>query len=349
MEGLNRYCTALVAFSVAFSSFALPNPQLVSKGKACLEHVDSCAIDKNLADINAVAHFLYQVGMNKNRGKEFSSGTFVIEDPGFKILNKLIDFVKLQYGDDICNEIIITTKSAYPRKSTHFNSFYLYNGLVKKDIFGSIIKPDCKYMHYGIDMGTEKLPALDKKHLLFGRIGTINGRDLIFVKMEEAGLSGFDAVKHALDLVTTTLQRAVPDIVKTVKSKLGLTKVTAELLEKEYNTLLDEASFDEGENPLVNFRRERMPGEILAYFLALLLESTEKQSDDFDRAKDLVKAEGIQAMVTTLEALLKSNTLKPDLKTKMADFSHKLREQYPKDYFMRFGNEIMVRPDDWKK
>lgn len=329
------------------SSQAVVDNNLAARGQLCLNDIKSCNVAGDLNDIVAITHFLYKKGKEKNAGADFKSGTFIVEDPGFTISNQLRDFVKSKYGDKLCSEVTLTSKPAYPRKSTHFNSLYLSQGKAKKGLLGGISKTDCNYVHYGIDVAANKLPMSDKKHILFGRVGTISGRDLMFIKLEEAGLSGLEVVKHGLDLISTTAKRLLPTLFKNIVSLLGLKKVTPDSLEKEFNDLLEVSSIETDNNELQTNRKERIPAEFSAYFLSLLLEAKQNNKDAaYKNAKDDVKAFGVQSMIKLLEAEMNKSSISVDIREKINNFITKLKTRYADDYGMRFGNEIVIRSAD---
>ncbi len=94
------------------------------------------------------------------KGHGFKKETFVIKDPGLKVLNFMLDYVKRKWKKDLYKEVLIDTEGAgaYPRKSTHFNSYYTYTKRASKNLVGSISKQK-DFVHYGIDVaGNYLLP-----------------------------------------------------------------------------------------------------------------------------------------------------------------------------------------------
>lgn len=339
MKKIRAFCI----FFIAINSLVLTAAPSAERGQACVKTPQSCNFVDDPADLESLALYLHKITMEKNNGKDFDSGTFVIEDPGFKLFDKLRDYVKAKFGDQICREITFTLTSAYPRRSTHFNELYLYTGKASKGFLGSIKKNDCDFVHYGIDLPKDSLAIPGKHHFLFGRVGTINGRDLIFIKPEPSGLSGLSAISHGLDLLKTKAQRLLPDIYNKLKQKLGIINVTKESLEKEFTDLLSVTSFDTG-GELTTNRRERIPAEFLAYFLILLLDASKDKTDQaFLDTKAQVKAYGVQAMISAAEKALSDPKIDDELKKKFSNFIELLKTRYPSDYFMRFGNEIIIK------
>lgn len=327
-------------------SIAAPDQAMVDKGRACLNDLASCNVGSDLDDIIAIMHFLYDIGLSKNDGKDFKSGTFVVEDPGFHILSELKKYVESDFGKNLCHEVTFTFKDAYPRKSTHFNALYIYRGQAKKAIFGGVKKTDCDFVSFGIDAPKDRLPMEGKNHILFGKIGVIDGRELIYIKLEESGLHGLDVLTHTINLIKVNVKKMLPILIKDIKNKLDLKKVSENVIAKEFKDLFDETSADSN---LYQNRRERIPAELMAYYLFLLLEKGNgKKTAGFNEGKELAKAFGIQAMVKNLEKVL-SHGVGLDEKTikDTQSFLKLVKAQYPEDYFMRFGNEVIIRPQDW--
>ncbi len=344
-----RHRLLVIQFIFAlFTICASANPDfnLADRGQACFKDSTVCKLDSNVQDIIALTHFLHKKGVEKNRNQDFASGTFIFEDPGHRITNAMRDYVSSIYGERSCDEVTVSTKSAYPRKSTHFNPLYFLLGKAKRGVFGGTNKIDCDYVHFGIDVGPEKLPMVNKRHILFGRVGTINDKDLSFIKLEQSGLSGFDAVKHGIDLVRTAANRFLPGMIRKIKATLGITKVTPASIEKEFNDLLESTSFATGDE-LGKDRKERIPAEFLAQYLSLYLAATNNKKDvNFNRAKEYVKAFGVQAMIPLIASLAGESYVPAELQNRMGQFIDQLKSRYPEDFSMRFGNEIIIQKSD---
>lgn len=159
--------------------------------------------------------------------------------------------------------------------------------------------------------------------------------------MEEAGLKGLDALSHGLDLIKKTGERLLPSIFQNLKVKLGLVKVEDKNFQKEFEDLLASAETDMTESELLKNRRERVPIEYLAYFMAILVEAKNNQSlstTDFDGIKNFVKAVGIQGMTNekTWNVITDAN-----LKKKLAELAATLKGRY-QVFNTRFGNEIIL-------
>lgn len=307
---------------------------LAEKGKECIQ--GKCNLSNNRDDIVALTHFLYATGKKLNKNMDFASGTIIFEDEGGKIFKSLRDYVWEKYGSKNCKEVSISLKSAYPRKSTHFNDYYRYRKLSKTN---------CDYAHYGIDIPAGQLPMKDKKHILFGYLGQNGGKTWSFIKMEEAGLKGLDALSHGVDLIKKTSQRLLPSLFQNLKIKLGLTKIEEKNFQKEFEDLLDSADSDISASELLKNRRERIPLEYLAYFMAILLEAknTQKISDaNYLAIKDNVKAFGIQAM--TDKRIWQNAINDADLVAKLNNVVASLDKLYD-TVKTRFGNEIILYKD----
>lgn len=298
-------------FFLLFINLIALSASVYSDGQKCFNDISNCDLSfgKNLTDL---IDFLYKKG-----GVEFQSGAFIIVDPGFKLLEKLKDFVKKEYKNDLCKEELIANTKAYPRKSTHLINYYIYNNLAKKDILGNIIK-NCDVIHYGIDIKENTLHGnlKYKKHILFGKVGTIDNQDLIFIKPEEAGLYGLDALKHTIDLLSTKAKKIFNDFIYKISKKLGSKQEAEEIAEI---TSFESSNVD---------RKERMPIEIMESFLDI---------DGIVNDKDIqkkVSAYGIQEMVKVLEK---------NPSEKGQKLLELIKDRYPRDYSMRFGNEIIIK------
>lgn len=317
----------------------------IPSGEACFKDPGICELATDKNQIKELAKYLYQEGVKENKGKAIQSGTFVIVDPGFKLLDKLIAYANPDLkSKGTCSEVYVTTKSAYPRKSTHFVEVYLYKNLAEKNVLGILTKKDCDVVHYGIDFAKGELPMADKQHLLFGKIGTIpavKGKDLIFIKMEEAGLSGLDALKHTIDLIKTTTARLWPNIINSLKTKLGLKDSTLTALKAEVDGLENSVSPESTDSELIQTRKERIPAQFMAYYLAVAAEILGKNAL-YENMKKMAKAYGIQYMIGSMNELKGRKEADSPAKVKMiTDFIDTITRRYP-DYAMRFGNEVIL-------
>lgn len=327
-------------FLLIGSLFILCSPQVfsdqmtaISIGRSCLKGEKTCDLANNINDIIALTHFLYTSGKKFNRGQDFASGTIVFEDENKAVFNKLRDYVANKYGSKDCKEVSISLKSAYPRKSTHFNDYYRYRGFAKSN---------CDYAHYGIDVPANSLPMKDKKHILFGHIGKLGGKTWSFIKMEEAGLKGLDALSHGLDMIKKASTRLLPGIFQNLKIKLGLIKVEEKNFQKEFDDLLTSVETDMTESELLKNRRERIPLEFLAYYMAILLEAKDSQKlndANYQAIKNNIKAFGVQAMAD--QNIWDKAIGDAELRKKLTNVADALKNRY-QIVNTRFGNEIIL-------
>lgn len=301
------------AFSLGVSSANNLVASKVTKGQECLSRPKTCALEKRLDDIVAITHYIYDQGKKSSKDRDYASGSFVVVDPGYEVLTALLAYVKSKKIRDLCREDVVSLKTAYPRKSTHFNNLYIYRGFAKKKFALGVAKTDCRFTHYGIDVPRGKLPMLHKRHILFGRVGTIDDRDLIFIKLEEYGLGIKDVSGHTLELFKSIVRKRAPT---------GAT--TSEELYKN--------------------RRESVPSDIRSGFSELIRNIKDQIGEDnFNSINDRVKAFGIQAMTKTIDMLTANKALDPKDLQDLQSFKADLVARYPSDYFMRFGNEIIIR------
>jgi len=157
--------------------------------KTTKEHTDI----KNVINI---AWYLYSSAIDKNQG--FDQGTFVIEDPK----EKIFAFLK-------------NCKGAKERISSHFKPKEIDEYGVTED----------QAQQYGIDMPEDVVLFEHKKTLLFGRRGTINNRNFIFIKPEDEGCAAITditegkmpswedtlaTVKHAGHFVVARVRKFIP-------------------------------------------------------------------------------------------------------------------------------------------
>lgn len=260
----------------------------------------------NLQSIVHIMHYVYSKVPAKNQGKEFLSGTILLEDPKYKLFNYLCKYVKKIYPGDMCQENIIQKYAAYPRKSTHFNNYYLYTKKAKKSwIPGLVVKTDCDYVQYGIDAYEEIRLPIKKKHILFGQIGEINGKQMIFIKLEETGMHGMQIVKHTLNLI------------------------------KKYFSEIRK-------NLPTDYRREDIPKDLFREFVDLINSKELKLSKKTkQKILDSSRVLGVRKMVTYAQSYTASDQGTSAWRNKMKAFEKKLTIRYP-DWQYRFGNEIIL-------
>lgn len=277
----------------------------------------------------------------KNSGQYFSSGSVVLEDEDWKLYKFLLDYVKREYKGDICKEIISSKYKAYPRKSTHLNSYYLYtNKMTKK---GFSYKKNCDYTHYGIDLKKDQLLPIEKKHhILFGKIGEKDGIKLLFIKFEEAGLQEKDAFNHFINLLKTKIKE-YSEKINTKKQKVQLP--TESELKEQLNKLISVISADDS---LTKYRRESIPLEYIGEYVELIL-SKESGIDKKmqHELKKRVKALGIQDIAKTAELLSKSHNGTPAWREAMSKLAQEVKQKYPNDFNLRIGNEIILLQKDF--
>lgn len=177
----------------------------VSQGKKLFKRLytnKEAEVSVNLQSIANIMHFLYSKVPSKNNGNGFLSGNIIIQDPDYKLFDYLRSYVEKKYSGDMCVENFVSQINAYPRTSSHFNEYYVYTKKAKKNWFGGVTKTDCDYVHYGIDMvDNVQLPIQEKKHILFGKIGTIKGKQFMFVKFEEVGVQGMQVIQHMFNFI----------------------------------------------------------------------------------------------------------------------------------------------------
>ncbi len=216
----------------------------------------------NIQSVVDIMHYLYSRVPARNNGKGFLSGNIVVEDPDYKLFDYLYRYVQTKFSGDMCKENFVSRCNAYPRTSSHFNNYYVYTNKAQKNWFGGVTKTDCDYVHYGIDMiGDVQLPIKEKKHILFGRIGTIEGKQFMFVKFEEVGVQGMQAIQHMFNFI------------------------------KKY--------FSENKNSSsIDYRREDIPQRIMQKFINLInsaeLKLTKKKRDKIIKK---TKALGVRNMI----------------------------------------------------
>lgn len=303
--------------------------------------------DKYLDSIVSIMHFLCSKASEHNSGENFSSGTIVIEDENWELHTFLKNYVKKVFGE-IKKEIWISTKDAYPRHSTHFNNYYLYTGkAIKKGVlFESIKKTNSDYIHYGIDIKKDqKLPVENKKHILFGKIGEINCKKLMFVKFEKVGLKNKDAFEHALELIKHKIQDQIPTLQASLLEKLKLELPDEKILQETLNQISQNIS---PKDSLTKYRRETVPLGFMGEYMALMFskESEISNKKALEEIKEKAKAFGIQEIVKTTQDFAKSDQGTQKWRKALTIFAEEIKNQYPDDWEFRFGNEIILLKND---
>ncbi len=295
--------------------------------------------DVYLNSIVAIMHYLCSKIPDKNNGQLFRSGALILEDTNWKMHTFLLDYVKRVYRGDTCKEITTTKYTAYPRKSTHLTAFYEYTGKITKKLLST--KKNCDYVHYGIDLNKDQdLPIANKHHVLFGRVGLIDGTPLLFIKFEEAGLRSGEAVTHLINLIKTRIN-AYSQKAKTKKQQVAMPK--EKKIEKTLNEMSSEISTDDS---LTKYRKERVPVEFMLEYIALIL--SKDGGIDKKMQKELktrVKALGIRDIVKTSDLLSKSRNGTPAWRDSMAELAQRIKQRYP-DWPLRIGNEILLKQKD---
>ncbi len=337
---------SLVLLASYFTVYAAADEAFINKGKTFLQSLynkhpktQATAID-DLEAIIATLHFLYSYVPDKNGGYDFSSGTIVLEDKDWTLWNFMVEYVRKLFDGDMCKEIWITLKKAYPRRSTHFNNYYLYMGRAKKK--GLLVKKtDCEFVHYGIDPRKDQpLPVENKHHILFGKIGIIDGKPLMFIKFEEFGLRGKDAFLHMISLIKQKIQNKLAEITEKIRVKHTIAMPTSIELQESLDECIDSLSADIS---LKKYRRETIPVSVMGEYQALLLSPESALSkQDIATHKATAKALGIKDIVSTAETYAQSKHGTPLWREIMKNFAEEIKKQYPNDWHIRFGNEVII-------
>lgn len=302
--------------------------------------------DKYLDSIVSIMHFLCSKVPEKNEGEAFSSGTIVIEDNNWKLHQFLLDYVKKVFGE-IKKEIWISTKDAYPRHSTHFNSYYLYTGkAIQKGLFKAIKKTNQDYFHYGIDLKKEqKLPIEEKRHILFGKIGDINGKNLMFVKFEKVGLKSKDAFEHALELIKYKIKDQIPTLQANLLEKLKISLPEEKILQETLNQISQNIN---PKDSLTKYRRETVPLGFMGEYMALIFSKESEITDKkvLEEIKEKANVFGIQEMVKTAQNFAQSMQGSEKWRKTLAFIVEEIKKQYSSDWNFRFGNEVILLKND---
>jgi hypothetical protein len=302
-----------------------------------------------LDKIVAIMHYLCSKVPEKNDGEEFSSGSIVIEDKDWKLHTFLKEYVAKEFGDEIKKEIWISTKDAYPRHSTHFNSYYLYTGkaMQKGLLFKTLKKTSPDYFHYGIDLKKHQtLPIEEKRHILCGKIGEINDKKLMFVKFEKVGLKSKDAFEHALELIKYKIKDQIPALQANLLEKLKVSLPEDNIL---HETLSQIAHNINPKDSLTKYRRETVPLAFMGEYMALMFSKESKITDKklLEEIKEKAKALGIQEIVKTVQDFSKSDQGTQKWRKALAFLAEEIKKQYPDDWTFRFGNEIILLQKDF--
>ena len=299
--------------------------------------IDTARLQKNPAEyvksITALVFYFFSKAIEKKQG--FSSGTLVIKDPGFKVYDFLYKYVEAKWKPrDMVKEVLVDISGvgAYPRKSTHFNSFYIYTDRAKKGLLGKITKKN-EFVHYGIDLPKNLILPTQRKHILFGKV-EINP-PLTFIKLEHHGLGKKGVVLHAKQLGKARMRKFVGKTTNKLK-KLGFK-------EGSYlGKLLDHFS-EVSSDDSADARRERIPLAMLTEFLALMLsEGSPIKKDDIDSKG--VKGLGIRRMLTILDTYVAGQQGTPAWKAALREFAAQIRKNYDHTD-IRLGREVILTPD----
>lgn len=338
--------THLVAIESPFLTFSnMPASyvkDMISQGQVIYRAIQNGSVEisvlkanpvRYLKDIISLVFYFYAQAIQKGQG--FSSGTFVIQDPEFKVYNFLYEYVASRWKPrNMTKELIIDMRDigAYPRKSTHFNELYLLKGVAKKGIFGGITK-NAPYIHYGIDIPNNLPLPVHKKHILFGKVQ--NNPPLIFLKIEEHGLDKKGFFQHAVDLTKSQTKKFLAKTSNQLK-KLGFNQegYVGKLLEQLSSVTSDDKA---------DARRERIPLNALTKFLAILCSPGSPVKKENIEIKP-IKGLGIQRMLTVADHLIKSEKGSQEWRKALIQFADQLRKEYDHTS-IRFGREVILTPD----
>jgi hypothetical protein len=260
-----------------------------------------------LQKIVELMHYFCSKIPAKNQGKFFLFGTITFEDPDWRVYTFLRNYVA-SVCKDLKTEKAVASTVAYPRKSTHFNDYYKHIGVATQN-GAKVTKNDDNYIHYGIDIDVKKgqtLPIYKKQHILFGRVGEINGKKITFVKFETAGLQGAgQAIKHLGQLIKAKVVGKKPP-----------------------------------QHPETDLRREDIPKEISGEYIKILALSGIAKlltGDDAVKYKQDAKV-GVHAIAAAAQDKVFKDT-------RLETFGNMLRKKYS-DWMYRIGNEIIFLQKD---
>ncbi len=315
---------------------------MIAKGQTVYKQIvhgqiDTAKLQKNLNEyvrsIAALIFYFFSKAVEKKQG--FSSGSMVIKDPGFKIYNFLYAYVETKWKPrSMVKEtfVDISGVGAYPRKSTHFNSFYIYTDKAKKGFLGKINKKN-PFIHYGIDMPKNIILPAKRKHILFGKVEL--SPPLIFIKIEHHGLGKKAVLQHAGGLGKSQMRKFMGSTTNKLK-KLGFNQ------ESYLGKLLDQISMVSSDDT-ADARRERIPLKTLTEFLGLMLvEDSPVQKNEIDIKG--VKGLGIRRMLALLDSYVARKQGTEAWRTALREFARQIRNEYDHTD-IRLGREVILTPD----
>lgn len=177
-----------IRHSIARGGAYLANLWLQAPGKQMLQPMYGCENTGDARFVQAIVDIIWYLYSEAIVcGQVFEEGTFVIKDPGLKLFNVLLQYVK--YCDaDWRTEKYTSECYAYCRASSHWKEYYAATGQEKLHHYG--IYPNLP--------GVTPLPA-QKQHIFFGLVNL--SQELIFIKPENAGLSTAELGRHGYELV----------------------------------------------------------------------------------------------------------------------------------------------------
>jgi P2-related tail formation protein len=241
---------------------------------------------KNLATF---LNFIYDQGVKKTGLPFITSGAFMVQDDDQKMflsLKKLVRFIADKNVADewMCKEQLVSITDAYPRKSSHLNEWI-------EAVSGSKTKAvtfPCLYTHYGVDFQKGELKQAGKNHFLFGHY-EVNGKNMIFIKFERAGLQGSSFFEHAWNFV---------------KAKLDI---------------------NEEESGI--YRKERIPKDILQKFKESISSEDYKQYEKNAKAFGIHEIVKIAKKLSSEKANPKLETLVSDIKKRYPDYCMRMGDE----------------------
>ncbi len=335
-----QFTTNMIPASYADNPSAYAS-DMIAKGEIVYKQIvegqlDTAKLQKNLdlyvRSIAALIFYFFSKAVEKKQ--EFSSGSMVIKDPGFKIYNFLYTYVETKWKpQSMVREafVDIAGAGAYPRKSTHFNSFYIYTDKAQKGIFG-INKKD-PFIHYAIDMPKNIMLPAKRKHILFGKVELTP--PLIFIKMEYHGLGKKAVLQHVGGLGKAQVRKFMGNTTSKLK-KLGFKQ------ESYLGRLLDQVSMVSSDDT-ADARRELIPLETMAEFLGLMLvEGSPVQKSEIDIKG--VKGLGIRRMLAILDSYAAGQQGTAAWRTALREFAQQIRTTYDHTD-IRLGREVILTPD----
>jgi hypothetical protein len=273
--------------------------------------------DIYLSRIIDLIWYLYDRATTKKQA--FEEGTYVIQDPGLKIYNYLMTYVK-QVNPSITDTLqdpaatLSLNQYAYSRLSSHF-----YN-------------EQKQFRHYGIDIrfpntvvAQAELPA-GKSHILFGKIAP----DTIFIKPESFGNAPQAVFFHGSDWAAAQIRKINVTLKDYLQGTFG---------EALVNTLI----YYIGTDDEPTYRKERIPKEFLSNALTIL-RSGQLNEENMKQAMQILITRGIHGareLVAGKPAILtriQANELKQDL--------DRLEQEGLDHQDMRYGREVVLTRDE---